>query len=809
MKISINWLREFCPFKTKESPREIGVRFSMATAEVEAVHLWGEDLKGVVAARLLEAWLHPDTPQLRIVRIDTGQEETRDVVCGAPNAVGGVVAPYAPPGAVVGGREVAEVTIRGIDSPGMLLSEAELGISDAADALWALPAKALPGTPLSELFPEILDQILEIDNKSLTHRPDLWGHYGIAREFSVIYGAPLKPYPVRQELASASGKAKIRVKIIPEDRPDTPPRCRRYCGLQINGVRVGRSPDWLCHRLITVGLRPINNIVDVTNYVMLELGQPLHAFDVERVRGGRILVRRAGAGELLRLLDGTETRLGPEDLVIADGEGPVAIAGVMGGEGSGISDETKSIFLESANFDPTGVRRTSMRTVRTDSSTRFEKSLDPAWARMGILRAADLILKLCPGARIVGNLQDVGSDPPSPISIETTPQEISGRLGTAISPKKIRSILEKLGFQVKEGRAKNKRAWQVKVPSWRATKDISIPEDLVEEVGRIHGYEKVKPFAPLWPVSAPAPNKIRMLERRAKQFLALHGGLVEVFTYSMVGAAHCRIFGLDPGACLRLKNPMSEDMDRLRREIVPIHLEKARENQRFAKRFGFFELGRVYLKDPASLRDKELPRENQRIAGVVCEEMKGDQNFYQLRHLILELLGHLGAQELEVRPLEPERPWIHPQIGARVVSGSNELASLYRIHPEIEARLELSGEVLAFDIDFDCVADLPPGEKKYLRLPRFPFVSFDLAVVAPERVQAAEIAGVISRGAGDSLRSLEPFDVYRGPGLPEGTKSIAFHVDLGAHDHTLSSQEAEAHRTSIIEALAAAGLRLR
>ena len=813
MKISIHWIREFCPFATGESAAEIGVRFSLATAEVEEAEEFGRALRGLVAVRVLEARPHPGAENLRIARIQVGPEAKagpREVVCGAPNVRAGLIAAYAAPGVTVGEIEVGVARIRGVESPGMLLSEAEAGVSDAADLLWELPAATPPGTPLLEVFPRVLDAVLTVDNKSLTHRPDLWGHYGIAREFSVIYGTPLGPYPIREELAKAPGSAGIRVEIDPEPAAGLAPRCPRYCGLRIEGVKVEPSPDWLRRRLYSVGVRPVSNIVDVTNLVMLELGQPLHSFDAGRVRGGLIRVRRAAAGETMRLLDGSEAKLGVEDLVIADAAGPVALAGVMGGEGSGISADTRSVFLEAASFNAAAVRRTSLRTVRTDSSARFEKSLDPTWPRLAILRAAGMILELCPGAKVVGPLQDVGFAPPPPIVIEVSPGAIADRLGTPVAPSRSHAILTGLGFQVSGGTGKSRdERWKVTVPSWRATKDISIPEDLIEEVGRLHGYGQIQPFAPLWPVAAPEPNVRRRLDRRAKDFLSLHGGLAEVFTYSMVGAAHCRTFGLDPDACLKLRNPMSEDLDRMRREIVPILLEKTRENQRFERRFGLYELGRVYLKDPARMKDRELPRENVRIAGVLSFESKDEANFRELRHLVLALAFHLGAEEPAVAPLAADRSWIHPVVGAKVISRGTEIGAFYRIHPGIEGRLELAGDVLAFDLDFDAIAGLERREDRYQKLPRFPFVTFDVAVVAPERTPAAGIEEAIRRGAGGALRRLEAFDVYRGKGLPEGAKSIAFHIAVGEEDHTLSGAEADRLRASVIAAVEGAGFKLR
>ncbi|MBI4605219.1 MAG: phenylalanine--tRNA ligase subunit beta [Planctomycetes bacterium] len=809
MLISLNWIRELCPFETAETPVEIGARFSLHTAEVEHAAARGEGLERIVAARVLAVKPHPAADRLTVVTVDPGGPR-REVVCGAPGVREGRIVPYAAPGTVAGGKEIREATVRGVVSHGMLLSEKELGASDEGGVLWDLPAGTAPGTPVASLFPALRDVILEVDNKSLTHRPDLWGHQGIARELSAIYRVPLAPFAVDERLAAAGGTASVRVSFEGPGVGGRDGLCRRYCGLQIDGVKVGPSPDWLRHRLHAVGARPINNVVDVTNHVLFELGQPLHAFDTTRVEGGEIRVRRARPGERLALLDGSEAALGPEDLVIADARRVVALAGVMGGAGSQIEEGTTSVFLESANFAPAPLRRTSVRTgKRTDSSLRFEKSLDPANARTGILRAAKLLLDLCPGARVVGPLQDVGFEPPPPIQITTSPAFIARRLGAELEAKDVRGVLERLGFVVNgpEG-----GGWKVTVPSWRATKDVSIPEDLVEEVGRIHGYDRIRPFAPLWTVESPRVNEHRRFERLAKDFLALHAGLSEVITYPMVGAAHCRAFGLDPDAHLKLVNPMSEDMDRLRREIVPVHLEKARDNQRYSSRFGFFELGRVYRKPRERMLEPELPDERSRLAGVLSFEAKSPANFYEVRHIVVSLLERLRAPEVSIeaaRGLGPVEPWAHPAVYARIVAGGKDLGGFYRVHPATEARLELEGDVLAFDLEFDGLFKGVRREVAYRPPLRFPLVPFDVAVVAPERTPAREILGVIEAAAGDLLRSAEVFDVFRGGQVGEGKKSVAFHLAFGSEERTLSGEERTAVEARVMEALKRAGFGLR
>jgi phenylalanyl-tRNA synthetase beta chain len=809
MLISLNWVREFCPFATAESPREIGARFSVHAAEVEGAEERCAVLSTVVAARVKKVRPHPDADRLTLVTIDAGDGE-REVVCGAPNVREGMVAPYAAPGTVIEGREIREAKVRGVLSRGMLLSERELGVSEEGGGLWDLPADARPGTLLARVFPALRDVILEIDNKSLTHRPDLWGHHGIAREFSAIYGAPLKAIGVDEALARAPGAASIRVSMEGEGVAGRAGLCRRYCGLQIDGVKVGPSPAWLRHRLLAVGSRPISNVVDVTNHVLFEIGQPLHAFDTTRVEGGRIVVRRASAGESIRLLDGSDAPLEPEDLVIADGRSPVALAGIMGGAGSEISEATTSIFLESANFAPARVRRTSIRIgKRTDSSLRFEKSLDPENARTGILRAASLLLEICPGARVVGALQDAGHEPAPPIEIRTSAGWISNRLGTEAPAGDVRGVLSSLGFEVKGAMDGE---WTVRVPSWRATKDISIREDLVEEVGRIRGYGTIAPFAPTWKVEAPAVNEHRRFERAAKRFLSLHGGLTEVFTYSMVGEAHCRFFGLDPEAHLKLRNPVTEDMDRLRREIVPLHLEKARDNQRYSKRFGFFEVGRVYRKARERLREPGLPEERSRLAGLWSFEEKRPQGFHEARNTLLSLLERLRLARVEALPPvpgQPLEPWAHPAVFARILAGGEERGRVYRVHPEVEARLELKGDVIAFDIDFDAAFESPRRPIEYRPPCRYPLVPFDVAVEADARTTAREVIDVIRKAGGDLLRSVGVFDVFESEKLGAGRKSMAFHLVFGSDERTLEGDEIKRLEERVMEALRAAGYPLR
>lgn len=810
MLISLNWIREFCPFRTDETPLELGTRFTLHTAEVEAVLTRGGNLGEILAARVLEVGPHPNADRLSVARVDAGTGEPVEVVCGAPNVRAGLIVPFAAAGVKVAGTKIRAAKVRGVLSSGMLCSERELEVSDEAGGLWELPVDATIGAPLAALYPGLVDVVLEVDNKSLTHRPDLWGHYGIAREFATIYAAPLKPLAVDEALAGKKGASAIEVTVEGAGVGGPEGLCRRYCGLQVDGVTVAPSPPWLQHRLLAVGSRPINNIVDITNYILFELGQPLHAFDTQRVAGSKIRVRCAAAGEELRLIDDALVKLEPEDLVIADARAPVALAGIMGGKESGITDSTTSIFLESANFSPVRVRRTSTRVgTRTDSSLRFEKSLDPETAREGVLRAAELVLKLCPGAKVTGALQDVGYEAPAAIEIRTSAVFINKRLGTTLPPAEPRAILGRLGFEVS---GKDDGQWVVGVPSWRATKDVSIAEDLVEEVGRIYGYDNVVPAAPQWPVEGVDGNAHRGFERRAKNLLAHRAGFFEVFTYPMVGVAHCRIFGLDPDAHLKIQHPLSEDMDRLRREVVPCLLEKTAENQRYSLEFGIFEFARVYRKARARLREAELPDERSVLAGVASYPSRENDNFYAVREAVLSLLRELRVAAVEIVSAESghEGPaWQHPAVGACVLASGESIGKIFRIHPEIEARLELKGDVYAFELDFDKSFEAARRVVEYLPPSRYPTVGFDVAVLAPARTPAAVLCRIVREATGALCQGVDVFDVFEDAHLGADKKSVALHVVFGSRERTLSSEEVGATQEGVLSALRDAGYPLR
>ena len=536
MKFSYRWIAELVK-GLADPPEELERLITIKTAECEGIETVGTHLPGVVAVRVLSVEAMPKGKN-KSVRIDIGNDKEAVVVCGAPNVRPGLLAPWVRPGVSLDGKLIDRLVIDGVESEGMLASAAELGINRDAAGLLELQ-NMQPGDSLPGLTP---DWVIDIDNKSLTHRPDLWGHYGMAREVAAITHRQLID-PVDLNFLPA-GAAKITADIV------EPNLCPRYSALNFSGVKVAPSPLWLQARLQNVGLNPINNIVDVTNYILAELPQPMHAFDADKLAGETIYIRRARSGEHLAALNGETYKLSEADLVIADASGPVALAGVIGGADTAISESTTRIVLESANFQAAGVRSTSSRhKLRTDASMRFEKSLDPQNTLRGLARAFQLLQEVCPGIQADGGPTDSSRELSAVPPIALLTDFVVRKLGNPISTEQVSEILRPLGFGAVETAP---GLLIVSVPSWRATKDITIKDDLVEEVGRMLGYDKIIPAPPVVASVVPPANPMRLYIRKIRRDLAAQG-FTEVYNYSFTGATDVEGLELPMHPTFRLK----------------------------------------------------------------------------------------------------------------------------------------------------------------------------------------------------------------------------------------------------------------
>jgi phenylalanyl-tRNA synthetase beta chain len=767
MKFSYNWIREYVD--GLDAPAESLERLiTMKTAECEGVERHGSATVGNVAARVLDVSPIPASDNV-VARVDTVAYGIKTVVCGAKNCRPGVVAAYVPIGVRV---------INGIASDGMLASAEELEINRDHSGILELDLE--PGSPIPGVN---VDSVIEIDNKSITHRPDLWGHHGMAREVAAITGKRLIDR-VRLELLPALGGP---IETASEDFK----LCPRFSALVFENVTVKPSPLWLQYRLAAIGLNPINNIVDLTNFLMADLAQPTHAYDRAKLAGSRLTARPARAGERIVALNDEEYALAPSNLVIADGGGPVGIAGVIGGKASAISDSTTSIVLEAANFNAVSVRKTSVALkLRTDASMRFEKAQDPHNTVRALARALALLPELSPGIRLGGGLADMKTELPEPAAVPLNLEWLARKLGRTLEPKEVRRILESLSFGVTES---TPRVFSVGIPTWRATKDVSMPDDLVEEVGRMIGYDSISPEAPLVPCKPSYDPPEREFLRGIRRMIATQG-FTEVSNYSFVSEEEVRRLGFAPEDHIRVLNPIAAGQELMRTSLLPGVVRNINENAKHFDSFRLFEIGREIHK----AMDAPANERPHLMAAIYSKEGDGRSGLLELKRVAQGI-----TPTFHVKPAAP-RNWEHPARCAEIWWNGRAIGRLGELHPSI---IE-TGRASVLDLDLELIRELSPGRPNYRPVRKFPTSAFDLSIVCGARELAGNLELEIRRFAGEMAETIEYVREYEGAPLPEGRKSVSFRVVAGA-DHTLSSGEVTEMRNRIIEGLATLGYELR
>jgi phenylalanyl-tRNA synthetase beta chain len=779
MNFSYNWLAELVD-GIDAAPAKLGQLITMKTAECEGIHAHAAYLDRVCAARVTSVTPIPGSSHNVTAVVETGRYGTKTVVCGAPNCRPGMVTAYVPAGTDLNGRAIERAVIEGVESDGMLASGAELGVN--RDAAGILEIEAEPGAAIPGCKP---DAIIEIDNKSITHRPDLWGHFGLAREVAAILRKPLRD-PVKPDLVPTGAAA---VKIAIEDFA----LCPRYSALVFDNVVVGPSPLWLQCRMEAIGLNPINNIVDVTNFIMSELAQPLHAFDRDLLDGDTIFIRPARAGEKVVALNEESYALDETNLVIADARGPIALAGVMGGLDTAINARTRRIVLESACFQASSVRKTSAKLkLRTDASMRFEKAQDPENTVRALARIVELFHEVSPGIRLVGGLADLWKKTAPPAPIRLPMDWLTRKLGRAIEAAEVRDILERLSFGVSEPEP---QVFSVTVPSWRATKDVSIKDDLVEEVGRMIGYDSIAPQPPLLPVTVPPSDPERLFARGVRSMVAAQG-FTEVYNYSFLSEEQVRELGFDPADHLAVKNPIAADQSLMRRSLVPGIFKNLRENGRHLDSFRLFEIGREV--HPETRGADGLPKETPHLAAAMYSKEEGESNLFELKRLAESLMPGAEARPAQAQSFE------HPARSAEVVWNERAVGRLFELHPSL-----LAGRGSILDIDLDAMLELQPRDKRYRPIRRYPSSAFDLSVIAGARELVGDLQKRIASLAAQPLEAIEFLRHYTGPPIPEGMQSVSFRLTVAAPDHTLSLEEAGAIRSRIIEGMRELGYELR
>jgi len=781
------------------TPEEIMRRLTMSTAEIEGIEYLNNHFNTIYTAKLTKVEKHPDADKLTLCEVDTGKEKLQ-VVCGASNHKTGDIVALATVGTKFSDEFIIKKSkIRGVESNGMLCSLRELGLSEDHSGIIIFPPDTKPGVPLSEIYSDWVDVRLNIDNKSITHRPDLWGHTGFAREIAALCGRDFKSTVNRALVDSFKHSDKLKVSI---KNPEAAPR---YSGLVVKNIKIGESPEWLKAAVTSIGMRPISNIVDITNFVMAEIGEPMHAFDRKKLKGDEIFVRYASKDEKITTLDGKEHGLTPEDIVIADASGPIALAGVMGGGNSEIDDSTTEIVLEAATFNPVNIRKTAQRfDSRTEAAMRFEKTLSPEITVDALIRCYDLIKQVIPEAEAVSGIVDDYPVKPEPVQIEVTTDYIRRMIGEDLDDEHITGVLTSLTFGVKNSNG----TLTVSVPHFRATKDISMKDDIVEEVGRVYGYSTIKPKPPMVPCVPPARNEHRFFEREVKNILSNAFSMTEIFGYSFTGEDVLNLLKINEDKELRLRNPLSRDHDRLRRSMMPNLLGAIQYNQRFHDSFDIYEVGRVYLKDDRKAAD--LISENFRIAGAIFIKKPAAPLFYEAKAVAAGLMEKLRIKNYRLIPeTKALPPYAHPGRSMRIEIEGKDAGLICELHPETVKNFEITGKAAIFDLDLDAMFNAEKRPVKFKELQKFPEVPFELSVLADKNIYSEDILKTVSRSDQNRIKDVSVVSIYQGAQIPESKKSVSIKVIFASNEKTLEPAEIDELQKKVIADLQKAGYTLR
>lgn len=805
MLVSIDWIRDFVTVPNLPA-KDIYTRFTLATAEVEGIETVNEHLEKIVIAEILSFEKHPEADKLNLVTFTIGNNDVRKVVCGASNVKVGIKIPYASIGVKLpNGLLLEPKKIRGVLSEGMLCSEEELGFAEESEGIMELPSDAPLGMNMLDYFKLKKDTILDIDNKSLTHRPDLWGHFGMAREFGAMFEVELcnrftKEWSdglKKNFTASASP-------VLPRFEGDS--AGISYWGLSLDNVTVKDSPEWMKARLKACGLRSINNIVDISNYVMLELGMPLHIFDRDLIAGNEVVIKKLSTDETFKTLDDIERKLIAGDTVIADKNGTLVLAGIMGGKNSGVTETTKNIFIEVANWKAAMVRRTSTRLgLRTDSSQRFEKTLDSHLTERTLLRTLEMILELCPGAKVVGKAEYAGANlaETRQLVIKTSLKKIKTVLGYELTDDRLKSILHALDFKTVE----QEGSLLVTVPTYRSTKDIEQEADLIEEIGRIIGYDNISPVSPLDIIAPVKLTEMQKIQRRVRDFMVLQGKSFEVMSYPLIGESLLKKVTWPSIPNLKLINSLSQDHDLMRPSLIPSLLEMSESNSKHSDRFRFFELGRAYTEDASQFSKEAL-----HLGAVFFDKDKS--TFIEMTNVVTNLLAslNLSAEFVErnakfANSLVPVE-WIgnHPFEYTNIRVMGKFAGAIFTVHPLVMRNLKIKGHLTVCLFDLSLFENFSAKDKtKYKPLSKFPSSTFDWTVVVPGDKQVLEAVNSAKKVKLKELQSVQVLDIFPN----ENQKFVTLRAILADESGTLSSELLKQAESALVDATSKAGFNLR
>jgi phenylalanyl-tRNA synthetase beta chain len=806
MKAPYTWLQEYVPDAPPSG--EVAERLALVGTEVERVAPFGVpngSNGGGDAYRVgtvLEFEQHPDADRLRLCQIDVGEGEPRQIVCGATNfSQGDRVAVVLPGGHLPDGTKIKKAKLRGVESHGMMLSERELGLSADHSGLMILPSEWQNGEPLLQHMP-LADEVLELEVTS--NRPDILSIAGVARELATAFDLELHDPLAGDVDATGAGSVEDHVSVTVEATD----LCPRYMARAFVDVKVGQSPAWLKARLAAAGMRAINNVVDVTNYVMLATGQPLHAFDGDKLRGQSIVVRRAKDGEKVTTLDDMERTLDSSMLAICDTEGVGVIAGIMGAEDVEVSDGTTRIVLEAACFDGPTILRTSHRlALRSESSSRFEKKLDPHLPEVALKAASRLLVELCGATLVPGTIDVIAGDLPQSMSIDLPAQLLARTLGVDVPGAMVVTLLEGLGYTV----TPSGDGWNVGVPHWRMF-DTTRPIDLVEEVGRMWGLDRIPSTLPARKAALGTLSKAQRLQRQLED-AATGIGLHECLTYSLVTAGDGDALGLPADSIVALSNPMTAEHSELRGTLVGSMLDVVAHNQSLgADRIALFETGRTFARSDSPLSSSmgTIYADERRVLAVSCAgTLWGDHlgqsgvaaDFAAVSGIVDSLTRSVGVP-VEIRPFASGSPkWLHPGRSGAVVLGDTEIGWVGELHPQLTKDADVRGTVAAAEFELQPLVDHQPEVITYSHVSTFPPVRQDVALIVKNDVAANDVLTIVRAEAGDLLEHVACFDRYEGDPIPSGSYSLALKLTFRAPDRTLTDDEVAQVRNRIVSAL--------
>lgn len=788
MFLSMNWIEDFVDLSGLDKVDLIH-QFSLSTAEVENdIFFKGSDLSGVVVAEIKSVEEHPESKKLHLLKVDAGEDELTDVVCGAPNVRVGMKTAFAKVGAKIGEIEIAPRPLAGYMSNGMCCSEAEIGISDDNLGIMDITDDVANGTDIKDVY-AIDDIIFEVDNKSLTNRPDLWGHYGIAREFAALAHRELKPLEV-DDLKAYNNLPKIDMKI--ED-----PLCQRYSCLQVENINRNISPVNMRIRLFYCGMRGINFLADLTNYLMLEMGQPMHAFDSRKVE--KIRIKRFDKPFTFQTLDGVDRNIDENTLMICNDNTPVAIAGIMGGLDSEIVDDTTTLTLESATFDSVSVRKSTVRLAhRTDASMRYEKSLDPEMTVTAIGRFVNLLKKYDSDIKVVSSLTDEYAYHYDTVELDFDKNFVDRYTGIEISNDTIVKTLESLGFKV----TLENDNFEVVVPSWRATKDVTIKADIIEEITRIYGYDNFEintTRSPLYPVRM---DEVKSDEEKIKDMLVKKYNLHEVHSYVWAYSDEQKALGIPVEENIKLANATNPNIETIRKSIIPTQLCQVKSNVGYAPEFGIFEIGRVV--EGLDSDNKCIEKKN--LAITLYSKTADIKNLYiELRDILATITDDLKHKSLTFEVMEATKSYEHPVNLNKVILDGKTIGKVGIVHPVVNKNIDKKANIVFAEIDIKAFAGVDNSSIQYEEPSKFPPMTYDLSLDLSPDVFYSQLQECWKNVGTEILKNTKIVDTYD----TETIHSMTIRFEFSSNERTLSSAEVQEVMDKIVENLKGINVSLR